>query len=157
MTPPILITKYGRARIDSSGYYRITSRKEGNHHKLLHRLIFEEFHGPIPEGFIIHPSDGDIHNNCLLNLELMSSRYHQNLHNIGNDEMHRNISLARNKTGYRNVSINRRSIYKQGFIYRYRYYEDGKHKAIYSVNIDNLREKVLAKGLVWEQFEEATA
>ena len=157
MTPPLLITKYGRARIDSSGYYRITSRKEGNHNKLLHRLIFEGFHGPIPEGFIIHHSDGDIHNNCLMNLELMSIRHHQNLHNTGNDELHRRISLARNKTGYRNVSIKKRAIYKQGFTYLYRYYEDGKHKAISSVNLEDLKAKVLAKGLVWEHFEEATA
>ena len=137
MTPPLLITEFGRAKIDNKGYYRITSRKEGNHNKLLHRLFFEKFHGSIPEGYIIHHKDGDKCNNCILNLELMSVRYHQNIHNMGNDILHRNISLARNNSGYRNVGISKRSIY--------------------CVSIEGLREKVLAKGLIWEQFEEATA
>ena len=37
-------TKYGIAKIHNTGYYRITSRKEGNNGKLLHRLIFEDVH-----------------------------------------------------------------------------------------------------------------
>lgn len=154
MTSPLLITQFGRAKVDNSGYYRITSRKEGNHHKLLHRLIFEKFHGEIPEGYIVHHKDEDKFNNCILNLELLSLNKHQNLHNVGNDDKHKKICLARNKTGYRRVSINKRGIYKQGFTYQYRYYEDGKHKAISSVDIDKLKEKVLSKGLVWEEFDE---
>ena len=85
MTPPLLITIFGRAKVDTSGYYRITSRKEGNHHKLLHRLIFEKFHGSIPEGYIIHHVDGDKFNNCILNLELLSFREHMIHHDKGND------------------------------------------------------------------------
>lgn len=38
----ILHTKFGNAKIDN-GYYRITSWKEGNNGKLLHRLIWEDF------------------------------------------------------------------------------------------------------------------
>lgn len=155
MTPPLLHTEFGRAKIDVTGYYRITSRKEGNHNKLLHRLIFEKFHGSIPEGYIIHHLDGDKKNNCLLNLELLSVNEHHRTHNIGNDELHRKISLSMNNTGYRNVSINKRDTYKQGFTYRYRYFEEGKRKAIYCVTIDGLKDKVLAKGLPWEEFEEA--
>lgn len=39
MTPKIK-TKYGMVSVDSDGYYRITSVKEGNCDKRLHRLIF---------------------------------------------------------------------------------------------------------------------
>ena len=138
MHPKPLITKFGRVAVDTSGYYRVTSRKEGNHHKLLHRLIFEDFYGEIPEGCVIHHKDGSRFNNCILNLALMSRTQHQTYHN----------------TGYRNVSINKRSCYKQGFTYRYRYYENGKPKAITSVNIDDLKAKVIAKGLIWEKFDE---
>ena len=155
MSPPsLLITEFGRARINSGGYYHITSRKEGNHHKLLHRLIFEKFHGPIPQGYSVHHINGIKTDNCILNLELLSINEHQVLHNRGNDELHRKICLARNTTGYRNVSTSKNSHCKQGFTYRYRYYENGDHKAITCVTIEGLREKVLAKGLVWEEFGE---
>ena len=154
ISSPLLVTKYGRAKIDSNGYYRITSRKEGNHRKLLHRLIFESVHGEIPEGYCVHHIDGDRLNNCILNLELLSLNYHQSMHNIGNDELHRRISLARNTTGYRNVSVVRRDDYKQGFTYRYRYYKNGVQKSIGSVTLEGLKEKVLAKGLAWEKFGE---
>ena len=156
MTP--LLTIFGRAKINAYGYYKITSRKEGNHGKLLHRLIFEKFHGPIPENYVVHHKDGDKLNNCILNLELLTSEKHQQNHHLGNEKIHRKISLAHNNTGYRNVSINRRDQYKQGFTYRYRYYDEGKHKAIYCVSLEGLKEKVLAKGLPWEKYsEEATA
>ena len=155
MTPQLLITEFGRARLGSNGYYRITSRREGNHHKLLHRLIFEKFHGPIPEGYTVHHIDLDKTNNCILNLTLLSINEHQHVHNMGNDEVHRKICIARNTTGYRNVDKSKSSSCKQGFTYRYRYYENGSHKAITCVNLEGLKEKVLAKGLVWEKLEEA--
>ena len=153
--PPQLSTKFGNACVDTSGYYRITSRKEGNHHELLHRLIFREFYGDIPEGYIVHHKDENPFNNCILNLSLMSIKEHQNHHNIGNDEKHKKISYARNKTGFRNVSIQKGDSYKQGFTYMYRYYDNGKPKRIYSTTIEGLREKVLAKDLIWEEFAEA--
>lgn len=157
MSPPVLHTEFGRAKIDAQGYYRITSRKEGNHNKQLHRLIFEKFHGSIPEKYIVHHCDGDKLNNCILNLELLTFGKHNVVHKLGNDDVHRKVSLARNKTGYRNVSVIKDRHCKQGFIYRYQYYEDRVRKAIYCVSIDGLREKVLAKGLVWEKFEEVCA
>ena len=156
MTPPLLVTIFGRAKIDTNGYYRITSRKEGNHGKLLHRLIFERFHGEIPENYVVHHRNGIKTDNCILNLELLSMEKHHNTHHVGNDELHRKISVAMNNTGYRNVSINKRAQYKQGFTYRYRYYENGKHKAIYCVSLEGLKQKVLSKGLIWEEFPEVT-
>ena len=70
------------------------------------------------------------------------------------DDQKRLISLRKNSTGYRNVSIQQCPDCKRGFRYRYNYSEDGKQKAIQSVSLENLKEKVLAKGLVWERFAE---
>lgn len=38
-----LHTKWGTAKINSDGYYVITSRKEGNNGKRLHRLIARDY------------------------------------------------------------------------------------------------------------------
>lgn len=78
---PILHTKFGTAKINKKGHYQITSRKEGNGGKLLHRLIFEEFYGEIPEGFDIHHKNGIKTDNCILNLQLMRHGKHSSLHN----------------------------------------------------------------------------
>lgn len=76
-------TKFGNAEINSKGYYRITSSKEGNCHKLLHRLIFEECNGLIPKGYDIHHIDGNKLNNNIENLEMLPHEEHMALHSIG--------------------------------------------------------------------------
>ena len=43
----MLKTIFGSANLDIRGYYRITSSKEGNCYKLLHRLIWEKNYGEI--------------------------------------------------------------------------------------------------------------
>lgn len=86
----ILHTKYGTAKIDNSGYYRITSGKEGNHRKLLHRLIAADYFGewidePDPNGdqWVIHHVNGDKTCNCVLNLEPIPYKDHTSLHHTG--------------------------------------------------------------------------
>lgn len=74
-------TKFGTAKIHNNRYYMITSCKEGNHGKYLHRLIWEDFYGPIPEGWIIHHKDENKLNNCICNLELMRKEDHNSHHN----------------------------------------------------------------------------
>ena len=64
-----------------------------------------------------------------------------------------NISKSQNSTGYFRVSKHRYKHLKQGFVWRYCYYEDGKQKSIESVFINKLEEKVKAKGLEWRKFE----
>jgi hypothetical protein len=76
-------TKWGNARIHKTGYYVITSYKEGNHGKLLHRLIWEDINSPIPEGYHIHHIDGNKINNDLSNLKLIEISEHLSLHAIG--------------------------------------------------------------------------
>ena len=64
------------------------------------------------------------------------------------------ISKARNTTGYYRVYKQKGSQYKQGFTYKYLYYENGEHCAIYSVDLEKLEQKVKAKGLEWIKFDE---
>ena len=65
-----------------------------------------------------------------------------------------NGSKSRNKTGYYRVSKLKDNHCKQGFIWRYIYFEDGKQKVICSVDINKLEEKVKNKGLKWLKFKE---
>lgn len=78
-----LKTKFGIANIDEKGYYRITSRKEGNRNKRLHQLIWESYYGEIPENMVIHHIDGNKTNNNINNLKLISKNNHSILHNLG--------------------------------------------------------------------------
>lgn len=84
-----LHTKWGTAKV-SEGYYRITSKKEGNHNKFLHRLIWEDFYNcKVPEGYVIHHRNHIKTDNCILNLQLMRNKDHCILHNP-KGENHRN-------------------------------------------------------------------
>lgn len=85
MTNAAIKTKYGNATLNEEMYYRITSRKEGNHGKLLHRLIFEDFYNidlnkEFPEGIHIHHVDGNPTNNEIWNLEPIPESEHLSFH-----------------------------------------------------------------------------
>ena len=65
------------------------------------------------------------------------------------------MSSSKNTTGYFHVSKAKTHKYKQGFYYRYQYYDDdGKKHAITSVDLEKLEKKVKAKGLEWFKLEE---
>lgn len=186
----MLKTIFGSANLDKRGYYRITSIKEGNCYKLLHRLIWEKNYGEIPDGYVIHHKDEDKTNNCVLNLQLMTKEEHRSLHTKGeNNPMygkslspeHRKklsesladlrgenhpfygkkhslstrlrISEKRNKTGILHVFKAKNKRYKKGWCWRYQYYEDGIQKSIQSVDIQKLKDKVLAKGMDWIELD----
>lgn len=167
-------TKYGNAEIYND-YYVITSRKENNNGKYLHRLIFEDYHNcKLDENDVIHHIDNDPLNNHPTNLICMSRKAHTLIHHtdkIVSDEIKQkiseshkgmkynnkdkiNMSKSKNTSTYLNVSKNKDKRLKQGFIWRYQYYEDGKRKAIVSVSLDKLKSKVKAKGLKWKKLDE---
>ena len=77
-------TKFGTAKINDKGYYKISSVKEGNRDKYLHRLVFEDYHDCNLDGNdVIHHIDGDKLNNHPANLICMSKKAHTLLHNKG--------------------------------------------------------------------------
>lgn len=166
-----LHTKWGNARIQNNEYYRISSKKEGNNGKYLHKLIFEDFYGfEVPDSYVVHHKDGNMTNNCILNLQLLHEKEHLSLHNKGeNNSMYglkgelsprfrkefTNESKSKmckshgNSTGFFRVSKCKSNSCNQGFTWVYRYY-DGKHRrTLSSVNLYKLKDKVLAKGLDW--------
>ena len=155
-----MLTKYGTAKINNKGYYAITTRKEGNYGRLLHRLIFEDFYGPIPNGCEIHHKDENRINNCIMNLQCLTKTQHNRLHNTGERnsmfgknhslETKKKMSKSRTTTNILGVSKCKDKRYKKGFRYYYQYYEDGKRKQITSTDLKKLEEKVREKGLLWE-------
>ena len=66
----------------------------------------------------------------------------------------RKISRAQNTTGFFRVSKSKAPTCKQRFIYKYLYYENGKQRSIYSVDIKKLERKVKAKGLEWFKLDD---
>ena len=158
-----LITKYGRATLNKE-YYQITSNREGNNGKLLHRLIarsyFDDWIDDPNEPFDIHHIDGNKTNNCVLNLEPLPRADHMLLHLKGKSRSMKtkkkisvNLSKSKNITGYYRVSKYNSKSHIQGFYYVYRYIDDnGKRKGICSTNLEKLEEKVKSKGLTWKKI-----
>ena len=64
--------------------YRVSSGKA----QYIHRIVWEEWNGPIPPGYVIHHADGNTWNNCLENLVLMTRSEHQRLYR-GQHDGHR--------------------------------------------------------------------
>ena len=91
----VLHTKFGNSKINCRGYLAITSRKEGNNAKKLHRLMWEDFYGEIPEGYVIHHKNGNKLDNCILNLQLMRYEDHASMHHknkVVSEETRRKMS-----------------------------------------------------------------
>lgn len=146
-------TQFGIAIQNKYGYYQIKSRKEGNHNKYLHRLIFENFYGiKLLSNIHIHHLDEDKSNNEIWNLIPMTKQEHNSLHksklnheNLPNDFY--------NPTGFFNVTKHKDSRCKQGFNYRYVYFEDNTKKYIHSISLDKLEMKVKELGLEWRRLD----
>jgi len=160
-------TKFGSASINHNGYYQIKSIVEGNRGKLLHRLIYEDFWNvSLPEEISVHHKDGNRLNNCICNLEAMPREEHIKLHQNGefnsfygkthSSETKKiiklNTSKALSSTGIYRVSKIKNNECKQGYYYAYRYVLGEKPVVISSVDLNKLKEKVLAKGLEWIEF-----
>jgi hypothetical protein len=164
MTKTSIKTKFGTARIEKKGYYYISSRKEGNNGKFLHRLIFEDFYKiQLPKNIHIHHEDGNKLNNEIWNLIPMTLSEHSSLHCKGwkhtEEEKKKKSELMSNKmstTGLYRVSKTKCSRCKQGFTWMYRYYDKtGKRHNISSTNLHSLKEKVLSEGLEWKELATA--
>ena len=60
-----------------SGYVQVWN---GDDHFLEHRLIYEAYHGPIPEGFQVHHRNENTKDNDPDNLEALSPGDHKKMH-----------------------------------------------------------------------------
>jgi len=77
-------TKFGDAKINQYGYYQISSSKEGNNGKLLHRLIVEDYYNiSLLPWADIHHLDNNSLNNDIENLTIISKSAHLSLHKKG--------------------------------------------------------------------------
>ena len=168
-------TKYGKAMIGQNGYYQIVTNEKGNDKKLLHRLIFEEFYNiKLPKDIIIHHNDGNKTNNEIWNLIPMSQTEHMAIHyneglrerlrelNFDKDipeETRQKMSHSRNTSGFFRVTKRNDKCCKQGFLWVYQYYEEKRkcQKAIRSVNLLKLKQKVLDNDLEWLIIDEDNA
>lgn len=154
-----ITTKFGIAKINKDGYYQITSRKEGNNNKFLHRLIWETVWGKIPKNWVIHHIDGNKTNNCILNLLGMdrSGENHPMYNKSHSIESCQKMSNSHNTTGFFRVNKHKDKRYSQGFIWVYSYYKNGKRHHISRVSLTDLKKEVIAKNLVWHIINEYNA
>jgi hypothetical protein len=80
MPPPERVRYAGETfYLQSNGRYYQSGRKEAPE-RLLHRRIWTDHSGPIPDGYDVHHRDGDWQNNGLENLELVTRQEHQAAH-----------------------------------------------------------------------------
>ena len=75
-----VIYKGRKYRIQSSGKYYQDQNKKGKTERLLHRAVWVEHCGTIPDGMCVHHKDGDWTNNHIDNLEIMPISDHARLH-----------------------------------------------------------------------------
>lgn len=67
-----------RGTVGKNGYRTITNGRGVRQYE--HRLVWEEHHGPIPEGYEVHHKNEDRLDNRIQNLELMKEEEHGRLH-----------------------------------------------------------------------------
>ena len=72
------------------------------------------------------------------------------------ENISKTLSKNNNTSGYYRVDKQPCKTCSKGFIYRYRYYKNEKHKAIQSVSIKKLKEKVLKNNLEWIEYGDDT-
>ena len=61
-------------------YCYLDSRCTGGSHVYIHKFVAENFIGEIPEGYVVHHIDEDIHNNHVDNLKILSRQEHRTIH-----------------------------------------------------------------------------
>ena len=73
------------------------------------------------------------------------------------DKWKQNLSKSTNSSGFYRVGKHKGKSFKQGFTWRYTYYEDGNYTDICSVNLLKLKKRVIEKGFDWVILDEEKA
>lgn len=63
--------------------------KINKHNVALHRQVWIDHNGPIPEGYVVHHKDHDLDNNEIGNLECLSTKAHGKKHRIFKNDKRR--------------------------------------------------------------------
>lgn len=152
----VLHTTFGNAKVNDDGYYRITSEKENNLGKFLHRLVWEQWYGKLSPNTHIHHINKNSLDNCIWNLEPMTNSEHLSLHHKGMEHTEDSciqISKFYNTSGFFRVSKSVDKSCKNGFMWRYQYYENGKKKSINRVKLEDLEKEVKRRNLTWKKLD----
>lgn len=81
MNHPKFIVRNGRTyRLQPRGIYYRDQNRHGVTERLLHRVIWTDHNGDIPNGMRVHHKDHDPSNNDISNLELISQSEHNLMH-----------------------------------------------------------------------------
>lgn len=161
MTSDCIETPYGNAVLSSDGRYQISTGKHRGEY--LHRLIFEDFYKiKLPSDIVIHHDDGDKINNNIWNLIPLTQSEHLRIHMKDRyvppeirEKCGKGVSQVNTTTGLFRVTKQKNNKLKQGFTWRYQYYDENhKRKTISRVNLEELKKEVLSKGLEWIDFME---
>lgn len=64
----------------TSDHKSYKSKRVNGRPLLIHHLVWTETNGTIPVGYVVHHNDGDIHNNDISNLILMTKSDHRRIH-----------------------------------------------------------------------------
>lgn len=138
-----LITKFGNASLDeSTGYYRITNGV--NTGKLLHRLVFEDYHNcKLDNNDVIHHADFDKQNNHPSNLICMSIKAHNILHKTGK-------TRGKSKITPVNVKLTCQQLNNGKWLYVCSYVRYNKECFISSYSIDDFKKELKLHNISWD-------
>ena len=169
-------SEFGIFYIDDKGYCHISSRKEGNKGKLLHRLIMEKHLGrELKKEEEVHHLNGDSLDNRIENLILCKNHQaHMKYHPHQSEETKRKIGDAnrgvnhwtfgrgigdetkkkikntfakKNKCGFPNLIVTKSKENVRGFTFKYRYYdENGVRRGITHSKLEDMIQAIISKG-----------
>lgn len=139
-------TEYGNASIDESkGYYVITNGE--NTGKLLHRLVFEDYHNcTLDSNDVIHHADFDKLNNHPSNLICMSKKAHNILHKTGKIRGESKITPITPV----NIEISYQELTNGKIFYICSYVLYNMDYFISGYDIDDFKRELKANGISWD-------